>query len=259
MLNYIYSRFVEYRNEGIVLETNDYKSKLRVGLCDDEDCTHNIVEELLAEYRKENRIDLRIFHFFDANQLLLKNIDLDFLLLDIDMPHMDGIEAAFEIRKRQFSYKIIMLTAMVDRFKEAFEIDAFRFVTKPIERGELFRAIDDVRKRLIGNDRITVYKDGIPFDISEKNVVFLAANGSASVIYTQKSEYRSEKSLALWEKELDERLFFRCHKSFIVNLQMIEKIERNTIMLKGGDKASVSRRKYKTFLETYMDFDVGSW
>ena len=118
---------------------------LAVGLCDDESHTHDTINTMLLAYSEINDIRFNIVHYYSAQELLTADDKLDFLLLDIDMPEMDGIEAASRLRKKGVEYKIVMLTGKIERFKEAFEISAFRFVSKPINVKELYRAIDDVR------------------------------------------------------------------------------------------------------------------
>lgn len=71
-------------------------------------------------------------HIYSAQELLSFQKEIDFLLLDIDMPKMDGIAAARILNARGIDYKIVMLTSKSERFKEAFRIGAFRFVTKPV-------------------------------------------------------------------------------------------------------------------------------
>ena len=72
--------------------------------------------------------------------LLNETEEIHILLLDIDMPVMDGIEAVAALKKSGRQCNIIMLTSKRERFKDAFKIGATRFVTKPIEKDELFEA-----------------------------------------------------------------------------------------------------------------------
>lgn len=231
-------------------------STLVIGLCDDEQTTHEVVGSMLSDYAHHNDVGLKVVHYYSAKELIEADDELDFLLLDIEMPEMDGIEAAYKLRTKGVEYKIIMLTARIERFKEAFEISAFRFVSKPVDKNELFRAIDDIRNRLIGTNKITVYRDGMQYEIMEKDILFLEADGSTTLIYTYNCEYRSERSLSSWMSTLDDRLFYQCHKSYIVNMGKIDKIEKRTIIMNNGNKVAVSRRQYKFLLQAYMKFDT---
>jgi DNA-binding LytR/AlgR family response regulator len=232
------------------------KVSLLAGLCDDEQYAHDMVEKMLSEYIKTNNVDIQLIHYNSAKQLLENKDKLDFLLLDIEMPEMDGIEAGYRLRDWNIDYKIIMLTAREDRYREAFKIGAFRFVSKPIDKIELYNAIDDVREHMIAFHNVTVYRDGIPYDIRLRDISYIEADRSATLIFTNECEFRSEYSLVMWKDILDDRIFFQCHKSFIVNMGKIEDIQSNVIQLANGDKVSVSRRLRTPLLHAYMEYDI---
>ena len=232
------------------------REELVVGLCDDEQHVHNTVEKMLQRYAENNHIALRVVHYHSAKQLLDENDELDVLLLDIEMPEMDGIEVGYQLREQNVEYKIIMLTAREERYKEAFKIGAFRFVPKPIEQPELYGAIDDVRKQMVKQELITVFRDGVPFQIRQQDILYIEANKSETLVFTDNFEFRSEQSLAMWREVLDQKVFFQCHKSYIVNMSKIEEIEVNVLRLVSGDKVRVSKRLRSSFMQAFITYDT---
>lgn len=231
-------------------------NELVLGLCDDEAYVHSHVEEMLKQYSAEKNVKINLFHYDSGRQLFEKKDNLDVLLLDIDMPETDGIEVGHKIRERNIKYKIIMLTACTDRFRDAFKIEAYRFVSKPIDREELFLAIDDVRERMDVLRKVDVYRDGIKYSIAQKDILYVESNGSATLVFTLHSEFRSEKSLADWLALLNRQVFFQCHRSFIINMGMIEDIQKNVINMVNGDKVALSRRLRIPFMNAYMVYDT---
>lgn len=229
---------------------------LKIAICDDEQHIHDIVEKMLSLYSEKNHIVMDIVHYISAKQLLEEKEELDILLLDIEMPEMDGIEAALKLRDWEMEYKIIMLTAREDRYRDAFKIGAFRFVPKPVDKLELYKAIDDVREHLVGLEKVTVFRDGISYQIIQKDILYVEADRSASLIFTSHVEYRSERSLAAWLAILDDRVFFQSHRSYIVNMGKIETIDKNVIRLMNGDKVAVSKRLRIPLLHAYMMYDT---
>lgn len=227
-----------------------------IGLCDDEPYIHEIIEKLLIEYAILYQMHYKMIHFYSGYELLQSDADLDVLFLDIDMPDMDGIEVGKKLRAREKTYKIVMLTAKEERYREAFKIGAFRFIPKPIEKQEFFDAILDVCEHLIGYHQVEVYRDGIAYAIPQKNIVYIMADRSATLIFTRDSEFRSEYSLVTWRAILDERLFFASHKSYLVNLSKIEEIEKNKILLVTGEKILVSKRRRLALLHAFMEYDT---
>lgn len=186
------------------------KTSLVIGLCDDEGYIYDTVKKLLLLYTEKREIACRLVYYDSARKLLEAEDELDVLLLDIEMPEMDGIEAAFKLRDRGIQYKIVMLTAMETRYRDAFRIGAFRFVPKPIEAQEFYKAIDDVREHLTGMMQVTVFRDSVAYQITQREIIYVEGNRSETLIFTKKSEYRSEQSLENWMDLLDERVFFLC-------------------------------------------------
>lgn len=240
----------------IKLDRSTTKEQLIVGFCDDEKSAHDTIRDLLNEYADEKSISIKLINYISAEQMLVANDELDFLLLDIDMPKMDGIEAGYRLRSIGKDYKIIMLTARDDRFREAFKIGAFRFVSKPVERKELYDTIDAVIENMSAFQKVVVYRDGVKYKIIQKDILYIEANHSSTMIFTINNEFRSEMPLAEWKDVLDSKAFFQCHKSFMVNLGKIKEIQGNTIIMYGGDKVAISRRLNNDFMKAYMVYDT---
>ena len=227
-----------------------------IGVCDDVDGVHSIVEDLIKEYVENRDIDIELVNFKSAMEVLESKADMKMLLLDIEMPQMDGIELGRRLKQQGADYKIIMLSGMFERFKEAFEIEAYRFVTKPIDKDELFRAIDDVAKNLIMYKEVQVHRDGISINILQKDIIYIESNRCCTYVYTLNQEYRSDETLNSWMDILDNRHFYRCHKSYIVNLAQIADINARTLILSNENKVVVARREFKAFMQSYINFDL---
>ena len=229
---------------------------LKSAICDDERHIHGTVQRLMDYYAKQHGICHEMYHICSAQELLSFEEEIDFLLRDIDMPEMDGIEAARILNARGINYKIVMLTSKAERFKEAFKIGAFRFVTKPILAEEFFEAVDEVRERMAGMGKIQAYRDGILYEVVQRDILYLMADGNAVRIFTKHAEYRSGKPLKEWAGELDERMFFVCHRSYIVNLGKIAEIEQDLAILTSGEKVPIARRKRTDLQQSFMIFDT---
>ena len=221
--------------------------RLVVGLCDDEEYVCDSVYKILKNYGNEHQIEIEFIYYNSAKLLLEKRDMLDVLFLDIEMPKMDGIKAGMKLRDWNIDYKIIMLTVREDRFRDAFKIGAFRFVSKPINEVEFCLAINDVIDAMSINRSVIAYRDNVAFEISQKDILYIEANSSSSLIYTRDCEYRSEQSLKAWSNLLDKRFFFQSHRSYIVNMSKIENVQGNTIYLVTGDRILVSRRLRTSF------------
>lgn len=229
---------------------------VKIGLCDDEAYVHEEIFKIIEKYQKEKECDIEMFSFFSAKELLETEKEVQILLLDIDMPQMDGIEAAFRLREQDKNCRIIMLTSKLERFKDAFKIGAYRFVTKPIDVEELAEALDDARNTLLGYAQVELKFGAVPCKVFQYQIDYLQACGDYVKIYVGEKVCESTKPLKSWKEELDSRLFIDCHKSYIVNLRSVKRVEKDTILLENGEKILIARRRRGDVLQAFIEFDI---
>lgn len=228
---------------------------LRVAICDGKQSTHCAVEQLLQIYGKTVHQDIKFIHFYSAEELFQAGDKFDVLLLDMEMPQMDGIEIARELNARDIDYKIIILSGSSNRFKEAFQVGAFRFLTRPIQREELFEAVDGVQKQMISCQEVTVYRDGVSYHLQQKEIMYVMADNDETRIFTEKNDFRGHISLKKLMLQLDGQLFFGCHRGYIVNLSKIKEVGKNMIFMVTGEKIPVSRRNRAEFQRVWSEFE----
>ena len=248
------------RDDFIILKDNNTNNRRKdymiIGICDDEKHIHSTMEIIINEYIDCYTDTFEIVHFYSGKEILDYSKELDLVFMDIEMPEIDGIETSKILRKRGMNYKIIMLTVRQERYREAFKINAFRFVPKPIEKNEIFETLDDVKKTMVEDVRIKVLSSGIEYFIRQKDIYFIESSKDYTLIYTGKAEYKSDLSLVKWLKKLDKKMFFKCHKSYIVNLNSIDEIGKNELKLITGERILISRRMRTPLLQAYMEFDI---
>lgn len=228
------------------------EEKVYLALCDNDRHIHAEVRQLLQMYEEERNVICVLNQIYSTEELISVQDSFDILLLEMEMPEMDGMEAARRLQDSGIDCKIIMLTCRADRFKDAFKIGAIRFVTKPIEKEEFFEALDAARMHVEGSRRVQVFLKGRAYYIMQREIIYIMANGSETKIFTDQYVYRSGTALNGWKEQLDERLFFLCHRSYLVNLSQIAKIEKTDAILKTGEKVQIARRKYKELLQAHM-------
>jgi DNA-binding LytR/AlgR family response regulator len=153
-------------------------------------------------------------------------------------------------------FKIVILTSFEKTFKEAFRVGAYRFVTKPIHKEEIWEALSAVKRSLVGRQTVDVYRDKKKYSIRQKNIFYISGRGSETEVFTKASSYRSDYSLAEWERRLDEGMFYRCHRSYIVNLSKVEKIVDEKIHLSDGEVVLLSRRRRKDVEEKFEEYGL---
>lgn len=232
---------------------------LRVGICDDEPLITETLQRTILEIADKNGWEISI-SCFESGKALLEAVDtLEAVFLDIDMPELDGIETGKGIGERNQECKIIMATGREDRYKDAFRIQAFRFVTKPFDEREIEEALQAVINTQIGMKVIELYEKRKSYQISQRDILYITAyDGYSEFVVSGRDAnriLRKDCSLLELEQELSIELFFRVSRQYIVNLGKITEYAKGSIHIQ-GKKILVSRRRKKEFEQAYLEYDL---
>ena len=232
---------------------------LRVGICDDEPLIIEALQRTILEIADKNGWEISI-SCFESGRTLLEAVDtLEAVFLDIDMPELDGIETGKRIGERNQECKIIMATSRADKFKDAFRIQAFRFVTKPFDENEIEEALQAIFHTQIGMETIELYEKRNSYQIPQKDILYITAyDGYSEFVVSGRNEsrlLRKECSLSELEQELSKELFFRVSRQYIVNLGKITEYAKGSIHIQ-GKKILISRRRKKEFEQAYLEYDL---
>lgn len=226
-----------------------------IGICDDQPEVLEILQKMLGEICDENRISSEIRVFTDGNEMLGQIDEMQVAFLDIEMPQMDGIELGKKIKERNPKCKVIMATGMVERFKEAFYIQALRFVTKPFVKNELKEALEVAIEGLFFTKNIEGYAERNKYEFSEEEIIYIRAyNGYAELCVGEKI-FRRECSLSELEEILNDHIFARINRDIVLNLNFVEYCNEERVVV-GTKEFRISRRRKKEFERKYIEFDL---
>ena len=230
----------------------------------------------------ENHFNIKIIDECDNGITaleMIKNLHPDLVFLDIQMPGKSGIEVAEEILKEYDTPpEIIFVTAYDNYAIKAFEISATDYLLKPIEIKRLKITLNKITQRLMlkrhqNNYRnelnsllkklktkenqyenmITIYKDGRYFPITSSEIIYIKVEGKYTIIITKNCHFILQKTLSDIESIFEKPCFFKCHRSYIININYIDTIDpwfNNTYQLKMKhieDLIPVSRGRSKKF------------
>lgn len=231
-------------------------------LIDDEELARSIVLEYLKEH-----VDVQVVgecsNGYEAVKLV-SEMRPDILFLDIQMPKLNGFEVIELIEENP---AVIFTTAFDEFALKAFEVNAIDYLLKPFSKERFSKALDAYRNGK--NKGLTSAKEAInQLDYQQRIVIkdnqeiaiipfedlcFIEAYDDYVKIHTAHKKYVKKKTLSSYEKELNPSLFVRVHRSFIINiskLQRIENYEKNCYraILTNGDRVPISRNSYPQLL-----------
>lgn len=191
----------------------------------------------------------------------------DLILLDIQMPGMDGFDVVSALCSKKAACPRIIFTTAFDRYAlRAFEINAVDYLLKPFTRERLQQAMQRVREQMaLHNDdtrsakrtdepyttRIVFKSRGRILFLPISDIRWIGAEENYVRICTERENHLLRETMASFESRLDPKSFIRVHRSAIVNLQYVKEIRTDSmegesfVLMQDGQKVPVSRG-YKT-------------
>ncbi len=237
-------------------------TKLRIIIADDEANARRRLFDLLDELEPgfPHRVVAECDNGLAALQAAERGADV--VLMDINMPEMDGLEAARHLLRMDKAPRVVFVTAYEQHALAAFEVQAVDYLLKPVRRERLLAALE--RAKPITQAQLDALPRGARryFSVSERgrlilvpvdDVIFLRAEQKYITIITEKKEYLIEDSLTRIEDEFGQA-FLRIHRNCLVKSDLIETFERDAddqgetqwiVTLRGrADRLPVSRRQH---------------
>lgn len=225
---------------------------LKFVICDDNKKILNqlshMVESILIKHSFDGEI---VLSTTSGDKLIeyLENNEFDVLILDINLHStLTGLEIAELIRKTNKNCYIIFTTGYFEHVLTAFRYKTFDYICKPVNRERLEETIIRLFDDAIGNQTKYIRLDNKNTIINESEVQYIKKEGMKLIFHTDNRDYEIYSSFSKIEDKLPNN-FIRCHKSFIANVDKIEKLEpiSNLIYFNNNSTCDIGP-KYKDFI-----------
>ena len=213
-----------------------------VGVCDDEAIIRNEIIRLCDAYKKSNLCEFEVVGFASGEALLSCDKQIDILFLDIQMNGLNGLQTADKIRCADDSMIIIFLTGYKGYMQEGYRVKAFRYLLKPVLEKEFVRTISEAISEFTKNSKAFVGLNGETIFVKLKDIIYVEYVNRCTVVRTRRAIYESYSTMHDWENILITGDFFRVHKSYIVNMEYIELIDKE-VLLDNGEKVEIAIRQ----------------
>ena len=236
---------------------------MRLAYCDDEEIQLKYMQQLAEHWAKQAGVSLTYCAYKSAEELLFENTEgypFDLLILDIDMhgmngmQGMDGMALARKIRMKDAKIPILFLTNKREYVFEGYEVQALRYLLKPMTEDKLFPLLNEVYSAAREEVKsLIVSADGEHFKIAVSDILYLEADAHYVRIHTVKRDYTIKRAFTELAGELGDG-FVATHRSYLVHLLHVERVQRTECILSDGSSVPVSRNNYKVVNEAFIRY-----
>lgn len=228
---------------------------MRIALCDDESRINSEMEKLISEYSFENDVDM-VCEKYTSGEELLKADRYDLYFLDYMMDGLNGVQTARRLfEKFNNSVTVCFLTSYETAAGEVINnrVYADGFLTKPVDREKLFDKLGQLCGASYFNRIVIKSGSGIEV-IYPGDIIYVEAMKKNTVVHMRDEDREYTGLLSDFEsKYLSPKLFFRIHRSFIINMTYVSSFNSRILTLKNGTELPLKRKK--EFEKAYDEFN----
>ena len=232
---------------------------MKIAICDDEVAVSEVTKSLLQQWAIHQSISLSVHCYENGDDLILaqKSECFDLIFLDVLMPLLNGIDTAKELRRQNQNVPIIFLTSSKEFAFDSYEVKALQYLLKPVSPNQLWSIMDDFIALIKNQKEIFVARTSDGFcKIALEDTNYLEAQNKSVLVFPHNGTSIEISELFSRCEEIFtlEQGFFRCHRSYIINLNFVNQFTKNSVTMTNGVTLPISRNRSLAFKEAYFTY-----
>ncbi len=235
---------------------------IKIAVCDNSRESGDCLKDLIIRQKPGTRVQT----FASAEELLALGEDFDIYFLDIK--GVGGMELARRLRAQEQGRRhiIIFVTGYRDYMEAAFDVQAFHYLVKPIDREKFAQVLEKACREAEflhqqGEDYVLLKVRDREGEMESRKVLlrdirFVESNNKNVIFHTEGGAFSAQGTM----EEFEERLgtgFYRCHRCFIVNMAKITAYNQREIQVAGGEVVMLAHKRYGAFVKEYLRYARG--
>ncbi|MDE6435805.1 MAG: LytTR family DNA-binding domain-containing protein [Lachnospiraceae bacterium] len=227
---------------------------LSIAVCDDEVIECCNMARKIKDILEEMKIPCIVRQFQSGGELLQALESFDIVFLDIIMQGLDGMKTAQNFREKASDKILIFVSSSREYVFEAYDVEAFQYLLKPVEdrklRSVLQKAVLKTEERSQGF--IIVSRERQKKKVFLDDIYYFEIKGRMVDVHGTNGVFTYYEQIGELEKKLRDKGFFRCHKSYLINLKYVDGYNRQEVILENGEKIVIAKRRYDKFVQEVL-------
>ncbi len=229
---------------------------MNIAIVEDELQYATQLEKQIKKYAAENSIEILVTHFSDGMSFIESYKPIyDAILMDIEMPYLDGIAAAEELRRIDEEVPLMFITNAPQYAISGYKVRAIDYVLKPVEYYALAMKLDRIRQINEMNEDgfIIIKKNDEISKVSIKSIKYVEVQKHDIIYHLIDKNIINKGSLKNIEGDFPPDKFAKCNSCYLVNLKYVEGIRDDYVVI-GDELLKISRPKKKDFMKKMVEY-----
>lgn len=231
---------------------------MKIVICDDNSEELNKLYNSLQHIFKEHSLHVEIISFNNGNDCYnyLLNYNTDIVFLDIYLQDSLGVDIALKLRQQERNFKLIFLTTSNEFANESYQAEASYYLLKPAEEEKIEQALDRCQA-FISEPTVTLDTGrNTQLTINPQKIIAVEVKDKYCFVYTDTQTYKHYSSMSKIREQLSQDYFLLTHRSYLINMNHVEKIEDGFFVMTNGFKAPIRVRDGNIIRNHYMQWSL---
>nr|WP_289767854.1 LytTR family DNA-binding domain-containing protein [uncultured Acetatifactor sp.] len=227
---------------------------LSIAVCDDEVIECCNMAKRIKEIMEEMKIPCIIRQFRSGGELLQALESFDIVFLDIIMQDLDGMKTAQAFRKKASDKILIFVSSSREYVFEAYDVEAFQYLLKPVDDRKLKNVLQKaiVKTQSRSQEFIIVSRERQKKKLFLDDIYYFEIKGRIVDAHGPEGIFTYYEQIGELENKIRDKGFFRCHKSYLINLKYVDGYSRKEVVLENGEKIVIAKRRYDEFVQEML-------
>ena len=228
---------------------------LKIAIVEDDPQDFYILKKNVEQFFHTEKEPFVIQEYHDGLRFIRNYEEPDIVFMDIKMDKLDGLDAARLLRKISTESILIFVTRMAQFAIHGYKVDALDFIIKPVDYFSTEYVLKKAMKRIKSRRRVSlVLKIGKKaVSVSTNDIYFIEVFNHDLIYHTGQGEYKVRGQLGDIKKQLEERHFLCCNRSYLVNLQHVTSVQGDHLVV-NETSIPISRSHRKEFAQYFADY-----
>ena len=227
---------------------------LSIAVCDDEVIECYNMAKRIKEIMEEMKIPCIICQFRSGGELLQALGNFDIVFLDIIMRDLDGMKTAQILREKASDKILIFVSSSREYVFEAYDVEAFQYLLKPVDDRKLKNVLQKaiVKTQSRSQEFIIVSRERQKKKLFLDDIYYFEIKGRIVDAHGPEGIFTYYEQIGELENKIRDKGFFRCHKSYLINLKYVDGYSRKEVVLENGEKIVIAKRRYDKFVQEML-------
>jgi two-component system response regulator LytT len=229
---------------------------IQLNLVEDDDAAAALLAAYAARYEQESGAKVSFIRYASGEDFLAHyQPGADVVFLDIELPGINGLAVAKQLRERDQNVALVFVTNMAQYAIKGYEVNALDYVLKPVEyftfTAKLAKAMS-YRRNLMDYTLTIQHKDGASY-LQASQLLYIEIRSHSLIYHTLSGDVEGSGSLKMVEAQLGDARFVRCNSCYLVNLRYVSAVVSEDVYL-GKVRLKISRPRRKDFLRRLVSY-----